>query len=131
MPSIEFFGDLARVNGTPCVRCIARKISRCALSGKAIHSGDAIYRPLTNGADRMTRYLASVIEHASPAPAEPPIRGNARTYVPQPDAPLRAPSVSAVCSLCGGTRRIVEDFAGMPVTSVCPICSRSPAKSEK
>lgn len=35
--------------------CKARKPTSCFLSGKAIKPGDQVYRPITNGVNRMNR----------------------------------------------------------------------------
>lgn len=54
--------DLVSINYHRCKRITARKAAHCAHSGKAILSGDAVYRPIDNSRQRTLRYLATEIE---------------------------------------------------------------------
>lgn len=59
---------LVRVTGTASLFCglwsrgKARKLAICKLSGRPIVVGDLMYRPVTNGNDRMMRVHADVME---------------------------------------------------------------------
>jgi len=46
----------------PWTRCIARKYSKCEISGVEIEPGDAVFRPVTNARNRMCRVLASEVD---------------------------------------------------------------------
>lgn len=58
------------VDGAMWTCAKARKVSVCARSRRKIQPGDIIYRPFGNGAERMKRILASVV-NAVIANAEP------------------------------------------------------------
>lgn len=59
-------------------KCNARKYSICEISGKEIKPGDKIYRPITNGSNRMYRALAEAVEVGADKalPVEPATGGS-------------------------------------------------------
>ena len=54
--------SLVAINGEQCKRCIARKPTQCAHSGKPINPGDKVYRPMGHTVNRNKRYLALEID---------------------------------------------------------------------
>ena len=56
---------MAIIQGRPgqqmWLRVTARKANTCQLTGRPIVRGDLVYRPATNGANRMHRILASAV----------------------------------------------------------------------
>lgn len=46
----------------PWTRVTARKATVCQMSGAEIQKGDAVFRPATNGQNRMHRILASALQ---------------------------------------------------------------------
>ena len=53
---------VAIINGQIWNRVKARKGNSCAISRRPIQPGDMVYRPQTNGDNRMHRILAAVVE---------------------------------------------------------------------
>lgn len=43
-------------------RVTARKATRCFVTEADIHPGDAVYRPVSNGSNRMLRVLATALD---------------------------------------------------------------------
>lgn len=62
--SVPAHRKLISYKGEPWVLCRARKQHLCHLSRRIIYPGDMVYRPMTNGNNRMNRIRAS----AMPAP---------------------------------------------------------------
>ncbi len=54
----QFYEMLTEFKGMPWVLCKARKPTTCHATGSVIRVGDYVYRPVTNGKDRMYRIKA-------------------------------------------------------------------------
>lgn len=66
MAAVLLSEALARWRGMFWTLGRARKRARCWVSDRWIESGDEVWRPLSNGADRMRRVLRNEL----PAPAD-------------------------------------------------------------